>query len=106
MYVFFVIAPAGVRSLNLVAISAASINITWYPPIEPNGNISLYRIIMVIPREEVVTSTEMIGSILVTGLAAFTNYSFLVEACTAVGCANSSITTTATLEIGNDFLCM
>ena len=99
----FSTAPARVRPLNLVAISAASINITWYPPIEPNGNISLYRIIMVVPREEVVASSGMTGNTLVTGLTAFTNYSFLVEACTAAGCTNSSITTTATLEIGNEF---
>ena len=59
---------------------------------------------MVIPREEVVTSSGMTGSILVTELTAFTNYSFLVEACTAAGCTNSSITTTATFEIGNDLL--
>ena len=63
---------------------------------------------MVVPREEVVASSGMTGNTLVTGLTAFTNYSFLVEACTAAGCTNSSITTTATLEIGNEFfnICM
>lgn len=56
---------------------------------------------MVMPREEVVTTSGMTGSILVPDLSAFTNYSFLVEACTAAGCTNSSVTTTTTLEIGN-----
>ena len=85
-----------------MAISATSINITWYSPTKPNGVISSYQIIMVIPREEVITSSGMTGSILVTGLLAFTDYSFIVEACTAAGCTNSSVATTTTLEIGND----
>lgn len=103
MYPFY-IAPSGVRPLNLVAITATSVNATWYSPTRPNGNISSYRIIMVIPRQEVITSSGMTGSFLVTGLLAFTDYSFLVEVCTAAGCTNSSVTTTTTLEIGNDLI--
>ena len=58
---------------------------------------------MVMPEEEVVISSGMTGSTLVTDLSAFTNYSFLVEVCTTAGCTNSSVTTTTTLEIGKKF---
>lgn len=87
-----------------MAISATSINVTWYLPTEPNGNILLYQIIMVMPREEVVATSGMTGSSLVMGLCAFTDYSFLVQVCTAAGCTNSSVATTTTLEIGNDLM--
>lgn len=101
MYTFFHTAPAGIRPLIVVAVSATSINVTWYPPTQPNGDILMYRIIMIMPREEVITFSEMTGSILVPGLSAFTDYSFLVEVCTAAGCTNSSVRTTTTFEIGN-----
>lgn len=54
------------------------------------------------PTEELTTFSVMTGSILVPGLSAFTNYSFLVEACTATGCTNSSVMTATTFEIGNE----
>ena len=95
--------PAAVRPLDLVAISATSIRITWFAPDEPNGNITLYRIIMVNPREEVLTFSAVTGTTIVTGLSAFTSYLILLEVCTEVGCTNSTITTVTTLEIGKNY---
>ncbi len=40
------------------------------------------------------------GSHTVEGLEPFTEYFFLVEACTAVGCAESDVASTFTLESG------
>jgi len=95
--------PAAVRPLDLVAISATSIRITWFAPNEPNGNVTLYNIIMVNPREEIVTFSAMTGTTIVTGLSVFTSYSILLEVCTEVGCTNSTITTVTTLEIGKNY---
>jgi len=104
IFFHFYTAPAGIRQLNLVAISATSINVTWYSPTQPNGDISMYRIIMIMPREEVITFSAITGSILFSSLSAFTDYSFLVEVCTAAGCTNSSVTNTTTFEIGNELI--
>lgn len=53
-----------------------------------------------------VASFSEVGSYTVGGLEPFTEYVFLVEACTSVGCNRSDTNSVITLESGEPLACM
>ena len=65
----------------------------WDPPIQPNGIIILYRLYIAD------TFIETTGTIVtVQSLEPFTTYEYVLEACTVVGCTNSSVGFVSTVE--------
>ena len=86
----------------LSAVSSSEIQINWSIPQFPNGMIisySLYRITGG-GGEMLVASFGEVGNYTVGGLEPFTEYVFLVEACTSVGCNRSDVNSVITLESG------
>ncbi len=97
-------APTGVQSPNLTALSATSISASWVEPGTTNGVISRYELVRVtIGSESVIVSEEVVFTGLatsanVTGLRPFTDYFFVVRACTSGGCGSSELSTVRTSE--------
>ena len=52
-----------------------------------------------------VASFTEVGNYTVGGLEPFTEYVFLVEACTSVGCNRSDVNSVVTLESGESLVC-
>ena len=90
----FTSSPFGLNPPNLVALSSTSIGATWTLPVEPNGNIVNYTLY----QSDVMVSSNLLLSTIITGLTPWTNYSFRIQACTAVGCAISNPAVVQTLE--------
>ena len=97
-------APTGVQSLTLTAVNATSVSASWAEPGTTNGVISRYELVRVTLGSEVVIISEEIVftglamSATVTGLQPFTNYFFVVRACTSGGCGSSEPSPIRTLE--------
>ena len=92
--------PAGVQHPQLTTVSSTSILINWTTPFAPNGGITSYTVFLTAPESRVVVQSTATGTFLLEELTPFTNYSFLLEACTLVGCANSSMASARTMEGG------
>ncbi len=82
--------------------SATSLQLSWSEPTSPNGIIRRYGIYQV-----TMGINQLVGdfttdpeTIILNNLSPFTEYSFLLEVCTAIGCTNSDVVTMATLEGG------
>lgn len=104
---FFTV-PEEVLEPVLSAVSSSEVQIDWNTPQFPNGIIvsyTLYRI-TVGGGEMLVASFSEVGSYTVGGLEPFTEYVFLVEACTSVGCNRSDVNSVITLESGEPLACM
>ena len=69
----------------LVVLGPTEIQVTWSPPLKPNGDISTY--LLFLNNEEVFSGIGF--EYLATGLTPFTVYSFYVEVCNQAGCASS-----------------
>jgi usherin len=97
-------APTGVQSPTLTALSATSISASWVEPETTNGVISRYELVRVtIGSESVIVSEEIVFtglamSATVTGLRPFTDYFFVVRACTSGGCGSSEPSSVRTSE--------
>ena len=97
-------APTGVQSPTLTALSATSVSASWVEPGTTNGVISRYELVRVtLGSEAVITSEEIVFtglamSTTVTGLQSFTDYYFVVRACTSGGCGSSEPLPVRTLE--------
>ena len=97
-------APTGVQSPTLTALSATSISASWVEPGITNGVISRYELVRVtLGSESVIISEEivftgLVMSATVGGLRPFTNYFFVVRACTSGGCGSSEPSPVRTLE--------
>ncbi|XP_021347323.1 usherin-like [Mizuhopecten yessoensis] len=88
--------PSGLDPPVLRALSSTSVQVTWQPPVQPNGPIRNYT---VFENNNVVFSAgPEILSYIVPGLEFWTEYSFRVKACTERGCELSGMTTVSTLE--------
>ncbi|XP_060070524.1 usherin-like [Ylistrum balloti] len=88
--------PSGLDPPVLMALSSTSVQVTWQPPVQPNGPIRNYT---VFENNNVVFSAgPEILSYIVPGLEFWTDYSFRVKACTDRGCELSGVTTVRTLE--------
>jgi usherin len=90
----------------LSAVSSSEVQIDWNIPLSPNGIIISYTIyrITVGGGEMLVASLSEVGSYTVGGLEPFTEYVFLVEACTSVGCNRSDVNSIVTLESGESLV--
>lgn len=96
-------APNGVDPPTISALSSSELQITWKEPNFPNGIIRRYGIYQITS----VTSEVLIGSfstepgsLIVSDLLPFTEYSFLLEVCTSVDCSRSNVASERTLEGG------
>eukprot|EP00117_Sycon_ciliatum_P001862 scpid1434/ scgid4728/ Usherin; Usher syndrome type IIa protein homolog; Usher syndrome type-2A protein homolog len=84
--------PDGVVSPVVMSVSATSVYITWSRPTQPNGLITMYRIQQLTPRiaSPIVLSGADSLNATVSGLQAYTSYSYALEACTVIGCTASA----------------
>ena len=90
--------PTDARNLTATpAITYATL--TWLPPAQPNGNVFYFYTITVAETGILVTSGVTASrSATITGLDAFTNYTFSVTAATFVGSSNPVTSTFMTLQ--------
>lgn len=95
-------APEGVAPPTITALSSTSLRIAWIEPSSPNGIIRRYGIYQVVMAANVMVGnfTTQPDAIELGDLSPFTEYSFFLEACTAIRCTNSDTVTMATLEGG------
>ena len=97
-------APTGVQSPSLTALSATSVSASWVEPSTTNGIISRYELLRVtLGSEGVIFIQEVVFSGLalttnVSGLRPFTDYFFVLRACTSGGCGLSQSSSVQTLE--------
>ena len=101
--------PSGQGPPVLVATSAMEVSASWATPTTPNGAITRYELVQVtLGPELVVLSEEVVFSgmrrnTMVTGLLPFTDYFFIVGACTSGGCGSSPPATVRTLQAPPSF---
>lgn len=97
-------APTRVQSPTLTALSAISVSASWVEPGTTNGVISRYELVRVtLGSEAVIIGEEIVFtglamSTTVTGLQPFTEYFFVVRACTSGGCGSSDPSSVRTME--------
>ncbi|KAM9466939.1 usherin [Clarias gariepinus] len=75
--------PEGVPAPSVTYISPHALNLTWGPPLKPNGVISSYSAWM----DGVLMQNSSFTSFGIVGLSPWSSHSFRVQACTAQGCA-------------------
>ncbi len=86
-----------------MAQSSSQIRVSWSLPLVPNGAIVRYTVFRVERGgggEVQVATSAAPGSVLVGGLLPFVEYFFILEACTALGCARSPASSAFTQESG------
>ena len=86
--------PTFVAPPVVIVTSAREIALSWSEPEERNGIITSYQIYR---NGDLATSTLMLAYI-DTGLFPFTEYTYIVEACTNAGCTNSTTASNTTFE--------
>lgn len=95
-------APADVNPPILLPVNFSAINVSWVEPSKPNGQIIRYNVSRVINSTFKVQLTPnnkgLSMSLVIGGLAPYTNYTFEVIACTRVGCTASPLASTLTLQ--------
>ncbi len=79
----------------VIGVGSRELTVAWVPPATPNGVIVAYNVLV----DGVVLSSVSgsVNSTRVSGLQPFSEYSLALQACTGVGCGNSSSTITQTL---------
>ncbi|KAM3624776.1 uncharacterized protein V6R79_001428 [Siganus canaliculatus] len=90
-------APEGVQPPVVAALSPFSLHVSWSEPARPSGIIQRY-ILNQTGVGTIFTHRHGPRNYTVTGLQPYTNYSFVVVACTAIGCGTSSPSTGQTLQ--------
>ena len=78
--------PAGVRAPVVVITEARRLTLEWDTPSRPNGVITQYNLFL----DGTLSFSGPDNSTTVDNLEPFTEYSLLLQACTSVGCSNSS----------------
>ena len=86
--------PDGIMAPDSDPINATAVLVSWSPPSQPNGDITLY---MLYQNGTLLTSGLQL-SFTVTNLQPFTYYSYSISACTMRGCGSSNQSTVQTLE--------
>lgn len=86
--------PSDVRPPMVVSVGSRELTVTWAMPTTPNGIITLYT--LYIAGTGVVFSGAG-NTTVVTGLLPFSEFTLVLEACTSIGCANSTATISQTL---------
>ena len=106
-------APSGVDRPTVVVLSSSSLEVSWTEPANPNGVIVIYSLYSSTPDSDVdvlLTNSSLPGSSVVAGLEPFTEYGFIVVACTSAGCNQSEVGSGFTGENGKftgvDSMCM
>jgi usherin len=82
-----------VQSPIVIGVGSRELTVTWQPPATPNGIITIYTLYA----NDFVVFSGTNNITIVTSLLPFAEYNLILEACTAIGCANSSRTISQTL---------
>ncbi|XP_068431767.1 usherin [Clinocottus analis] len=89
--------PEGVQPPVVTALSPFSLHVSWSEPTRPNGNIQQYYLNQT-GVGTVFTHIDGLRNYTVTGLQPYTDYSYVLVACTAVGCGASLPSTGRTMQ--------
>ncbi|KAK2854220.1 hypothetical protein Q5P01_006881 [Channa striata] len=89
--------PEGVQPPVVTALSLSSLRVSWSEPARPNGHLQRYHLNQT-GVGTIATLTVGARNHTVTGLQPYTDYSFVLVACTAVGCGASLPSTGRTLQ--------
>ncbi|XP_052767673.1 usherin-like isoform X2 [Mya arenaria] len=95
--------PAGIMPPTIKILGPTVMNVSWQPPLQPNGIIEFYTIRLPEPSREIRNLTAL--SVIFNDLIAYTEYSVTVTACTSGGCTQSypvNVRTHATVPEGQD----
>ena len=110
-YYFFYPAPSGApQNVRAITKSSLSIILYWMPPKadEQNGEITSYNIKLNsndLTQARNVSTTTNATTLPITGLQAYTNYSFMVQAVNEGGIGPySSLVANRTFEAGNQYV--
>ena len=98
----FPLDPSPVRNLVAVAINSTAINVTWQPPINPNGDVSYLVSVQGSSVHQINTTNT---SVIVTHLEIYTMYYVTVTVGNGAG-ENSSLYAVRTLESGILCVCL
>ena len=85
--------PSGVQIAQLLSASSTSLTLTFPLPLFPNGAITRYEVFV----DGVSASSGSLASQNISSLTPFTNYTIVLQACTAVGCGESDPVVFSTL---------
>ena len=86
-------APEEVQPAFVTEFGSRSLTLSWNPPTQPNGHITQYQLYV----DGVIRFSGHSRTATVGNLMPSTSYTFIVEACTSVGCTNSSESSSTTL---------
>ena len=86
-------APEGVQPAYVTKFGSRSLVLSWGRPTQPNGIITQYRLYI----DNILQFSGLATTTTVNNLLPSTVYTFMIEACTSVGCSNSSETSNTTL---------
>nr|XP_040024120.1 usherin isoform X2 [Gasterosteus aculeatus aculeatus] len=89
--------PEDVQPPEVTALSPFSLHVSWSEPTRPNGNIQQYRLNQT-GVGTICTHIDGPRNYTATGLQPYTDYSFVLVACTAVGCGASLPSTGRTMQ--------
>uniref|UniRef100_UPI0037E7E888 usherin n=1 Tax=Semicossyphus pulcher TaxID=241346 RepID=UPI0037E7E888 len=89
--------PEGVQPPVVTALSPSSLHVSWSEPARPSGIIQRYHLNQT-GVGTIFTHSDGPRNYTVTGLQPYTDYSFVLVACTAVGCGASVPSTGRTLQ--------
>lgn len=96
-------APLGLAAPTLRAIGATEVLVSWLPPAQPNGVVTMYQVFRTgaggSQNVSVFASSDPnLRSSTDRNLLPFTTYGYVVQACTAAGCSLSPLSNTMTGE--------
>uniref|UniRef100_A0A8B9CDD6 Usherin n=1 Tax=Anser brachyrhynchus TaxID=132585 RepID=A0A8B9CDD6_9AVES len=89
--------PESVQPPDVSALNSTALHLSWIAPKKPNGIIREYQISQV-GKGLIYTDTGSKMQHTVSGLQPYTNYSFILTACTSAGCASSQPLSGQTLQ--------
>jgi hypothetical protein len=84
-------------------INASAFALTWQSPTEPNGIVLRFAVVMLSAAQQpVVYDAGLVLSyeVFSANIRPSTNYSFIIQACTFVGCTDSAPASITSLESG------
>ena len=93
--------PQGLAPPNVTVLNATSVSASWVPPLQPNGVVSRYELVVMGgggSNNVTVAIGGLTLSTVVYGLLPYTAYALMVRACTSGGCGQSSSVSVQTLQ--------
>ena len=79
--------PQGVGAPVLVTSGSSQVQVTWVPPAQPNGVVTSYQLLRTGGGANVSVYTGLGLNVTDTGLAPYTSYTYVLQACTRPGCS-------------------